>query len=469
MEPVREHDDDAPDGVPPGAHQDARDTAQRAAATPCAPLTTSTTPPTTPSITPTRDRDRVLDAVKAFALGVVIIGHAFAWDTSQGGVPGNVAETHPDLAWLTWVVQVLPLFFVAGGAVNLGSWHRSGHAPRYLRRRLLTLGAPVLVYAAFWTGLLLPLVPAVPEAELAGHFLAQLTWFMGVYAAAVATVPWTSRWTSRPILTLGVWLLVILAVDVVRFAAVPALGWLNIVLVWGWLHQLGYHLPALRRLRPALLATLAAAAFALTVVLTVPGPYASALVTFAADAERSNFTPPTVVIATYGLTQALILAALYPLLDRVLRREPLWRPVGAIAQRAVGLYLWHIPGVGIVAGLAWAADFRPALTDLSWWVAHVLGTAVVVVIAWFAAGLAGRAHGALLAWGAGRPRRDLPIALFAALLPIALLLSTVTGYATWAAVVYPGVPSSSLLALAFLTGTLWGLAVARDTPPEAPE
>ncbi len=463
MERVREHDD-APDGVPSGAHQDARDTARRDAAAPCAPVTT----PATPGTAPPRDRDRVLDAVKAFALGVVIIGHAFAWDTAQGGAPGSLADTRPDLAWLTWTVQVLPLFFVAGGVGNLASWRRRGHEPTYLRRRLLNLGAPVFVYAAFWTTLFLPAVLVIPEAELAGHFLAQLTWFMGVYAAAVAAVPWTSRWTSHPFLTLGVWLLVILAVDVVRFTAVPALGWLNIVLVWGWIHQLGFHLPALRRLHPALLASLAAAAFAVTVVLTVPGPYASPLITFAADAERSNFTPPTLVIATYGLAQAFALAAVYPLLDRALRHDRLWFPVGAIAARAVGLYLWHIPAVGLVAGLAWARDFRPALTEPAWWIAHFLGAAVVVTAAWFAAGVAGRAHVWLLTWGASRPRRDIPVVPVAVLVPVALLVSTVTGYATWGDSVFLGVPSSSLVALVLLAGALWALAVARETPREAP-
>ena len=46
---------------------------------------------------------------------------------------------------------------------------------------------------------------------------------------------------------------------------------------------------------------------ALAVVLAVLGPYSSSLVTYAADPEPSTLSPPTLVVALYGLGLVLVL------------------------------------------------------------------------------------------------------------------------------------------------------------------
>jgi hypothetical protein len=413
----------------------------------------------------------VLDGVRASALGVVVLGHAMAWDISTGQ-PGNVADVRPGLGWLTWVVQVLPLFFAVGAVVNLGSLRRRPSFPSFARRRLIRLGVPPLVYAAFWTAVLLPLAPFLPLARMAGDYLGILTWFLGVYAAAVIATPWTSRWAARaPALTIGVWFAAIVAVDVVRFTVAPLVGWVNLILVWCWLHQLGFHLPALRRLPATRLTTLAALALAAAILLALPGPYASALVTFELDALDSNFTPPTAVLALYGAALVLVLAAVYPWLTRLLAHERVWRVVEPASARAIGLYLWHIPWVVAVAALAWVADFSAAPLSVPWWLAHVAGLAVVVPMTWLTAGVAVRGDRAVASWLGTRRRRRLPTAPFAVLTPAALLLATVTGYAAWGGIVFAGVlPSSSLAGLGLLAFALWGLAVS-DGPggPEQPQ
>ncbi len=416
----------------------------------------------------TEPRDRVLDAVKAFALVVVIVGHALAWDVTTD-TPANVVDSRPHLAWVTWVIQVLPLFFAVGAVSNLGSWRRRPDRDAFRRRRLLRLGAPALVYGVVWTAVLLPLAAFFPFAELAGEFLATLTWFMGVYSAIVLAVPWTSGWARRPLLTLGLWLGAIVVVDVARFTVAPIVGWLNLLLVWGWLHQLGYHLPALRRRPAGELLGLAAVAFALAVGLAYPGPYSSPLVTFAADAERSNFTPPTVLIAVFGLTQVLVLAAVYPWLSRVLARERVWRAVGAVAARAVDLYLWHIAWVGAIGATAWAAGFRPVSLGGAWWAAHVVGLAVVFVGTWFTAGVARHADLWVVAWGLTERRRRLPALPFALLTTAALLLATVTGYGTWwGRAMFLGIPTSTLIAVPLLALGLRALAVGGPAEAHLP-
>ena len=53
-----------------------------------------------------RTRDRVLDAVKAVALLLVIVGHSLAWHVRPDGTAVNVVEDVPYLTALTWLFQV---------------------------------------------------------------------------------------------------------------------------------------------------------------------------------------------------------------------------------------------------------------------------------------------------------------------------------------------------------------------------
>ncbi len=428
------------------------------------------------------ERDRVLDAARAFALLVVVLAHSLAWDLSTTS-PMSVLDLRPDVAGATWTLQILPLFFAAGAVTNRGSWER--HPEGFLPRRLVRLGVPALVYTAFWTVLGLPAALLVPGADLVGRFLAQLLWFLGVYAAVTAAVPWTVRWTARPVLSLGLWLGAIAAVDALRWNVHPTLGQLNLLLVWGFCHQAGYHLPSLRRAHPGVLlaGTLAAAGSA--VGLAVWGPYSSSLVTYAADPEPSNLSPPTLVVALYGLGLVLGLAALWPALTRLFAHDSLYRLVGGFGMRAVGVYLWHIPIVALVVGAAWLAQFWEPPFTAAWWAVHLLGLAVVLPLAWLLAGMAARADRAVLGWLAhpralpgplARPRDAVgPLArpsaprgatttatvALAVALPLVLLAITTTGFGTWWGPGPLGVPTSSLLNMVLLVAILRGLARAR--------
>ena len=405
-------------------------------------------------------RDRVLDAAKAFALLVVVVAHSIAWDVSTG-TPASVLDLRPDIAWATWTLQILPLFFAAGAVGNLGSWNRRPEAGPFLGRRLLRLGTPGLLYSAFWTALLLPLVLVVPLAEFAGKFLSQLVWFLGVYGVVVVAVPWTARWVRRPVLALGLWLGAIAVVDALRWNVAPVLGWLNLLLVWGFVHQVGYHLPALRRLRPVRLVGGSLVSIGAAVALAVVGPYSASMVSYAGDPEPSNLSPPTLVVALYGLGLVLVLAALWPALTRLLAHDRLYLVVGAFGSRAVGIYLWHIPLMALVAGAAWGLGFAATPLSAPWWAVHALGFVFVLTAAWFVAGLAGRGDRVLRAWGAARPRRALPVLPFAVAVPLVLLSISPTGFGTWWGPGMLGLPSSSAVNLAVLAAAWWGLAVGR--------
>lgn len=411
-------------------------------------------------------RDRVLDLVKALALMVVIVGHCLAWDVSQGS-PGNVLDGHPGLTPLTWLFQVLPLFFAAGAVSNLASWRRRGSDPDAFRRhRLVRLMTPLLVYTLVWTVALMPLSPSGGEIVGVGRFLSQLTWFLGVYALVVVAVPVTARWTARPLLTLAGWLGCIVAVDLVRWQSWPAAGWLNFVLVWGWLHQLGYEVPRLRRAPRGALVGGAASALALALILALLGPYSSSMISVGADSELSNLSPPTVVLALLGLAQVLVLAASWPALERLMTHTRALVATAVIGSRAMGIYLWHIPVVGLVVLPVWLSGVDLPSLSWEWWAVHLVGIVVVLPVAWLVAGVAGRADRGLQRWGGGLPTTRVAGRVAVVVLPVVALNASVTGYATlWGAGML-GLPSSSVANLVVLAGC-WTLTVgARETAAE---
>ncbi|MGH3910881.1 MAG: acyltransferase family protein, partial [Pseudonocardiaceae bacterium] len=86
----------------------------------------------------------MVDATRAAAILVVIAWH-WAGSMTHCDADGTLVMPNPiaDVpgGWLaTWVLQVMPAFFVVGGFANLASWNsalRSGSgSAEFLRRRM---------------------------------------------------------------------------------------------------------------------------------------------------------------------------------------------------------------------------------------------------------------------------------------------------------------------------------------------
>jgi hypothetical protein len=109
----------------------------------------------------------------------------------------------------------------------------------------------------------------------------------------------------------------------------------------------------------------------------------------------------------------------------------------------MGLYLWHIPIVGLVAGTALAVGWE--LTPLSpmWYLAHSLTAAVAVAGAFTLAGWAGAAEVKLPRSRFGEHGGPTAIVLAAVL----VLHLSVTGLRTWWGPGALGLPGSSALNL----------------------
>ena len=108
------------------------------------------------------DRDRAIDVIRITALIGVVIGHTvMAISIIRGGVLiwDNLLTTSTVFQALTWIFQIMPLFFFAGGAACVTSWRTDANWGNWLLNRCARLFRPVFYYFAFWAVALAALYP----------------------------------------------------------------------------------------------------------------------------------------------------------------------------------------------------------------------------------------------------------------------------------------------------------------------
>ncbi len=321
------------------------------------------------------DRDRVLDLLRASALALVVLGHSsmgiVGW-TASGPVISTALTVYWWAPWATWILQIMPLFFVAGGAVNARSW-RSTRDPysSWLWRRVARLMRPVWVYLAIMAPVSALVSLLAPEGY-AGPLLGlatQLLWFIGVYVMVCALTPLMVRAdVISPALGPTALLAGVVLFDWLRLGVgVAPLGLLNFVLVWALAAQLGilFDKGLLRSWRGA---SLAALAVALNLLLVTYGPYPRSMVGMRGE-PFSNMAPPSLVLALHTLALAGLAGAARPALTRLAAGRRIWTGTTAINLTAMTLYLWHLPvlialyagthAMGLDRPVRWSAEGYP--------------------------------------------------------------------------------------------------------------
>ncbi|MFZ0625155.1 MAG: acyltransferase family protein [Acidimicrobiia bacterium] len=348
------------------------------------------------------DRNRVVDLLRACSILVVVFGHwLMAAITVEDGnlIPGHLLIladwTHP----LTWVFQVMPVFFLVGGYANGLSWRsarrRGDTYGGWLRARLRRLALPVVPLLLFWTAggwLALRLGLDWETLQLASQVALVPTWFLAAYVAIVAIAPaglWLwERWGWWTILA-GLALAGLCDYLSISAGIVPV-GFLNYVFVWGTVHQIGYAwLDGTIEGTPIRL-VMAGIGLAATLLLVVLGPYPVAMVGLDTT-EITNSYPPRVTLAFLGMFQSGLALSLEPLLQRWMSRLRAWTIVVGVNARIMTLYLWHLTAMVIVIGLSllvggFGLQIEP-LTGM-WWLVRpiwfaVLGLTTVALIAIF--------------------------------------------------------------------------------------
>jgi hypothetical protein len=286
---------------------------------------------------------------------MVMFGHCallLATVDAHGLRIGNLLGRLPALTPVTWVVQVMPLFFLAGGAAGAYGWRAGTSWGAWLFIRAQRLCRPVFWYLAAWViGLLAVRVTLGAEsADALGRECVALLWFLGVYLLVLAFVPALTRLRTGRATALLVTLLVIAAAvfDAVRsWVGTPTAGTPNFVIVWLIPVAIGAaHARRLVDARAAL--AIAAVAFTAQLALVVAGPYDVSLVVTGTE-HTSNTSPPTVLLALHCTWMSGVFVASAAALRRWAARPAVWRVVAVGNGGAMTLYLWHIPAIAVAA------------------------------------------------------------------------------------------------------------------------
>jgi hypothetical protein len=294
-------------------------------------------------------RDRAIDVIRIVSLVGVVVGHTImATSTLRGGVFiwSNLLTASPVFQALTWVFQIMPLFFFAGVAASIESWRPGTSWGNWLVRRCTRLYRPVFYYLAFWWVSLAVLSAVLPEHvyEPVAGISIQLLWFLGAYVLVLATVPLLARITTAGRLVIAVVgaYVFIAVVDAIRINVdgLSALGYLNMI---AWLIPGMLGVAYRRRLLAGHAAlVLGVVMLALNLALMVFGPYELSLVGIETQ-HLKNMTPPSLLLAGHAIMLCAFAIAAVPAIARWALRPRVWWLAAIGNSGAMTLYLWHIP------------------------------------------------------------------------------------------------------------------------------
>ncbi|MQA24385.1 MAG: acyltransferase family protein [Micromonosporaceae bacterium] len=372
-------------------------------------------------------RDRYVDFLRAASILVVVVGHwimlLIIWD--PGVIRSISAIGRVPWAWLlTWLLQVMPVFFFVGGYANYvafqSSRRRGESVTRFIRARTRRLLAPSLVFLGVWAVIQIALHVgdlAEPTAWQWGEVTLLRgvrppgqtipfgpLWFLLVYLVVVVASPLTIalhqryRWWVIGVMVAGA-----AVVDLIGLiGGHPLARFLNVAFVFFLPHQLGHFYADgtigrwSRRVAPGM----AAVGMTGLVALTNPwlfrpfgdvrfewfprsGHYPRSLLGTDVG-EISNAYPPTLIYLLVGVWLIGLALLARPLLEAWLTRPGPWRATVAVNSRIMTLFLWHMTAYLIAILALWPLGFgRQQDPTLRWWAERplwVLAPAAVLLV-----------------------------------------------------------------------------------------
>ncbi len=340
------------------------------------------------------DRNRAVDFYRAAAMAVVAVGHwlgmvAVLDDGELAG--GNLLDFSPEYGWITWIGQVMPLFFFVGGfasATSLRSAERKGVAPAdWIATRLRRMVTPAAALAGFWA------VCLVAAGALGGFGVVAFgaaaaaipLWFLANYTIDTALAPFTFRWfRARPLLFVGTLAGVFAVAEAARFAGIPVVPQINWVIGWLGFQVAGFAWQAGRLPTGRALAAVAALLWLLAIAAVTVGPW-PAVMLHHGGLEHSPTHPPSTALLLFGFAYSFTAAALAPAVTRWLERSRrAWQLTISANVIAMSVYLWHMTAAVAVVGLAHVFSHVPAVEPgtAAWWAtkpSFLLANLVVLV------------------------------------------------------------------------------------------
>ena len=337
------------------------------------------------------ERNRYVDFLRAVSILMVVTGHwlIVAMYYRDGTfIPGDLLELRPDTQWLTWIFQVMPIFFIVGGyanAVSLESARRRGtDYAGWLVTRLNRLVSPLLVLLFAWALLAAVLHFSGVSGDvlrLASRASLIPIWFLAIYTVVVVLAPATyMAWQRWGFASFWAFVVVAALVDTAFFAAeLQWLGWSNYLWVWLAVHHLGYAWRDGRMGSPARLLTYSALGLMVLALLIFKGPYPFAMVG-SPDEALSNTLPPKITLLALGIAQFGLLLAIEAPMRRMLSGLRIWAVTVLINSMIMTLYLWHLTVMVILVSVLYlAAGFGLGIepASLEWWLTRPVWIAVL--------------------------------------------------------------------------------------------
>ena len=339
-------------------------------------------------------RNRYVDFLRSVSILVVITGHwliATAFYVDGDLAQGKLLQSEPWTQWLTWLFQVMPIFFIVGGyanAVSLESSRRKQVAyAGWLSTRLNRLVAPLLLLLFFWAALAVVMkFFGVSEGviQYASRVALIPIWFLAIYIMVVILAP-AAYWLWQRYGFASFWLLVGVAivVDLAFFVFdLRWMGWSNYFWIWLAVHHLGFAWRDGRIGSPARLLLYSAAGLATLSLLIFVGPYPLAMVG-SPDEGLSNTMPPKITLLALAVFQFGLLLAIEGPMRRVLGNLRLWTATVLINSMIMSVYLWHITIMVIFISLLYLVDgfglgLEPGTNE--WWLSRPVWIVVLYAL-----------------------------------------------------------------------------------------
>ena len=348
--------------------------------------------------TPT-GRNRAIDLYRVVAMVLVAVGHwlviAIGTDADGELFARNALEVAPQLGWLTWGFQVMPLFFAVGGfasAMSLDAHRRKREADPtrtdgdWIVQRLRRLVAPTAVLAGTWIVLL-----GAGTAFGFGGLIAMGAvgaaiplWFLANYTIDTALAPMMRTFIVRNrVATLSALSGIFAVVEIAHVVFhVPFVHHVNWVVGWLLFQMIGFLwrdgvLPAGRRL-----VVIAAGFWAASIALVALGPWSASMI-HVGGLPLSPTHPPSIALVLFGLAQTATAIAAAPAVTRWLERNRrAWTVVVAGNSMSMSVYLWHFTAAVIASAALYAVGLLPSapIGSIEWWAQKV----PVVVLAFVA-------------------------------------------------------------------------------------
>jgi fucose 4-O-acetylase-like acetyltransferase len=329
-------------------------------------------------------RDLTLDLARVFCVLLVVVIHLLMVGVDTDA-PGGIAlerplEAQPWFPLVTWVGQIMPLFFVVGGFAGMTAWRslqrRGGDADDFVKTRILRLAQPsfplfVFYVIAIGAGLLIiAATQALPFEVLDGVFIGAGSplWFLAAYGICQALLPFLARLhATAPKRTVLVLLTGVVVVDALHYATLDLgiasywIGLLNLFFVWPLVQQIGFFYADGVFDRPWWqLLLISVVSVGMLWPLTALGPYDVNMLV--------NLNPPTLPLVVLGLSQAAFLRLLRRPLSALMRTTAAKAVVFLAGTRLMTIYLWHLPVIIALSGIAiLIPGASPPPASAAWW------------------------------------------------------------------------------------------------------